>query len=83
MTAGTTYSIAENDFMASGGDGYPNFASRMTTQDIMDQVTADYITANSPISPVVKAAPNGRINCVDTNGTLPTLPNCPALTPSP
>ena len=28
LTAGATYKIAENDFMASGGDGYPNFASR-------------------------------------------------------
>ena len=45
LTAGATYKIAENDFMATGGDGYPNFASRMTTQDIMEQVAADYITA--------------------------------------
>ncbi len=27
LTAGSTYTIAENDFMASGGDGYPNFAA--------------------------------------------------------
>ena len=43
--------------MATGGDGYPNFASRMTTQDIMEQVEADYITAHSPLAPVVKAVP--------------------------
>ena len=29
----------------------------MTTQDIMEQVVADYITANSPLSPAVKAVP--------------------------
>ena len=82
LTAASTYKIAENDFMASGGDGYPNFASRMTTQAIMDQVLADYITANTPISPVVKAAPNGRINCTDSNG--PGVGNdCPVLVPSP
>ena len=40
----------------------------MTTQDIMEQVSADYITAHSPLTPVVKAAPNGRINCTDSNG---------------
>jgi len=57
LTAGTTYKIAENDFMATGGDGYPNFANRMTTQDIMEQVAADYITANSPLTPVVRAFP--------------------------
>jgi 2',3'-cyclic-nucleotide 2'-phosphodiesterase (5'-nucleotidase family) len=81
LTAGTTYKVAENDFMATGGDGYPNFASRMTTQDIMEQVTADYITANSPLSPAVRAFPDGRINCADSNGA--TAPNCPALVPSP
>ena len=52
-TAGTTYTIAENDFMANGGDGYPNFSSRMTSQDIMEEVVADYITANTPIAPKV------------------------------
>jgi 2',3'-cyclic-nucleotide 2'-phosphodiesterase (5'-nucleotidase family)/predicted AlkP superfamily phosphohydrolase/phosphomutase len=81
LTAATTYKIAENDFMATGGDGYPNFASRMTTQDIMEQVQADYITANSPLTPTVKAFPNGRVNCDDSNGA--TGPNCPTLVPSP
>jgi len=81
LTAASTYVIAENDFMANGGDGYPNFASRMTTQDIMDEVLADYITASSPISPFVNAFPDGRINCADSNGL--TAPNCPTLTPSP
>ena len=81
LTAVSTYMIAENDFMASGGDGYPNFQSRITTQNLMDQVLADHIAANSPISPFVLAAPDGRINCVDSNGA--TAPNCPALTPSP
>jgi 2',3'-cyclic-nucleotide 2'-phosphodiesterase (5'-nucleotidase family) len=82
LTAGGgPYKIAENDFMVTGGDGYPNFASRMTTQDIMEQVQADYVTAHSPLAPVVKAAPNGRINCTDSNGAA--APNCPTLTPSP
>jgi hypothetical protein len=51
----TSYFIAENDFMVSGGDGYPNFFSRATTRDIMDQAVADYITANSPIWPAPSA----------------------------
>jgi 2',3'-cyclic-nucleotide 2'-phosphodiesterase (5'-nucleotidase family) len=82
LTAAATYKIAENDFMASGGDGYPSFSPRVTTQDIMDQVTADYITANSPITPAVQASPNGRINCADSNG-VGTAPDCPTLVPSP
>jgi 2',3'-cyclic-nucleotide 2'-phosphodiesterase (5'-nucleotidase family)/predicted AlkP superfamily phosphohydrolase/phosphomutase len=81
LTATATYTIAENDFMVTGGDGYPNFSSRATSRDIMDQVLADYTAANTPVSPAVRAAPNGRINCTDANGA--TAPNCPTLTPSP
>jgi len=72
LTAATTYTITENDFMVAGGDGYPNFASRATTRDIMDQTTADYIAANSPISPAIQS----RIICT-TGGT----PACPVVTP--
>ncbi len=69
LTAAATYTIAENDFMANGGDGYPNFVSRMTTQDFMDNVLAGYISANTPISPAIQ----GRIVCVGAS--------CPAVTP--
>jgi 2',3'-cyclic-nucleotide 2'-phosphodiesterase (5'-nucleotidase family) len=81
LTSASSYKIAENDFMGSGGDGYPVFSSRVTTQDIMDQVAADYIAAKSPLSPVVNAFPSGRINCADSNGAA--APNCPTLTASP
>lgn len=81
LTAATTYKIAENDFTVSGGDGYPNFFSRATSQEIMAQVLEDYIAASGTVSPFVLAAPNGRINCTDSNGV--TAPNCPTLTPSP
>jgi 2',3'-cyclic-nucleotide 2'-phosphodiesterase (5'-nucleotidase family)/predicted AlkP superfamily phosphohydrolase/phosphomutase len=81
LTSATSYKIAENDFMAAGGDGYPVLTPRVTTQDIMDQVVADYVTANSPLSPTVKAFPDGRINCADSNGAA--APDCPTLTPSP
>src|SRR5512143_3865713 len=75
LTAASTYKIAENDFMSSGGDGYPNFFARSTTQNIMDQVVADYITASSPINPTIQ----GRIKCVDPN---PGSGNdCPAGSP--
>jgi 2',3'-cyclic-nucleotide 2'-phosphodiesterase (5'-nucleotidase family) len=82
LTAASTYTIAQNDFTANGGDGYPNVYGRSTSQAIMDQVLADYIAANTPVSPVVKAAPDGRINCTDSNG--PGVGNdCPVLVPSP
>ena len=75
LTGAATYTIAENDFMASGGDFYPNFFSRATTQDIMDQVLADHITANTPISPSIQA----RIKCFDANPGVGN--NCPPGSP--
>jgi 2',3'-cyclic-nucleotide 2'-phosphodiesterase (5'-nucleotidase family)/predicted AlkP superfamily phosphohydrolase/phosphomutase len=75
LTAAATYKIAENDFMAAGNDGYPNFFSRQTTQNIMDQVLADYVTASSPISPSIQ----GRISCFDANPGVGN--NCPAGSP--
>lgn len=72
LTAGSTYTIATNDFTASGGDGYPNFASRMVTREILDQVLADYITATGTISPSIQ----GRIVCMTSGATA-----CPVITP--
>ncbi len=60
LTAASMYHIAINDFMAAGGDGYPNVASRAHSREIMDQTVADWITANSPLSPAIQ----GRIVCV-------------------
>ncbi len=72
LTAGSSYKIAENDFMTSGGDGYPIYTSRATTQNIMDQVLADYVQANSPIAPAIQ----GRITCTTSGATA-----CPVVTP--
>ena len=62
LTAGSTYTLAINDFMSTGGDGYPNVASRVTSRDIMDQAVADWIGANSPLTPALQ----GRIVCTDS-----------------
>ena len=77
LTAASTYTLAENDFMASGGDGYTNFASRMVTREILDQVLADYISGNSPINPSIQ----GRIVCFDP--TPGAGNNCPVITAAP
>jgi 2',3'-cyclic-nucleotide 2'-phosphodiesterase (5'-nucleotidase family) len=69
LTAASSYTLAINDFMAAGGDGYPVVTSRITTQDFMDEVLADYISANTPVSPAIQ----GRINC--------TGATCPVVTP--
>ena len=75
LTVNSSYSIAMNDFMVNGGDSYPNFASRSVTRDIMVNVVADYVTANSPLS----GSLDGRIQCSDSNGA--TAPNCPSILP--
>jgi len=72
LTAAATYKIAENDFMAAGGDGYPVFTSRATSQGILDQVTADYVAANSPLHPTIQ----GRIHCTTSGATA-----CPVTIP--
>ena len=71
LTAGTTYTMAENDFMASGGDGYPVDVGSATTRELLDQVTAEYITANTVISPAIQ----GRIVC-RSGGVIDAAP-CP------
>jgi hypothetical protein len=58
--------------MATGGDGYPNVYSRGTTQDLMDKILADYITANTPLSPALQ----GRIVCTTSGATA-----CPVKLP--
>lgn len=60
LTAGASYTLAINDFMASGGDGYPVVISKATTREFMDQVVAAYIQAAGTISPSIE----GRITCV-------------------
>jgi 2',3'-cyclic-nucleotide 2'-phosphodiesterase (5'-nucleotidase family) len=75
VVPGGSYTLATNDFMAAGGDGYPVVISRMTSRNIMDQDAADYVAANSPLSPSIQ----GRIVCMDANGAG-VSPNCPAIT---
>jgi len=75
LTDATIYTLAENDFMSTGGDGYPNFFSRATTQNIMDQVLADFITDNTPVAPTIQ----GRVACFDPNPGSGN--NCPVVIP--
>ena len=72
VAPGSTYTLAINDFMAGGGDGYPNVASRSTSRNIMDADVADYVAARSPLSPAIQ----GRIVCT-TSGTTA----CPVQVP--
>ncbi|BCS32132.1 bifunctional metallophosphatase/5'-nucleotidase [Luteitalea sp. TBR-22] len=62
FTAAAWYSLATNDFMATGGDGYPTVISRAVTRDLMDEVLADHVSASSPLSPTRQ----GRITCTSS-----------------
>jgi 2',3'-cyclic-nucleotide 2'-phosphodiesterase (5'-nucleotidase family) len=72
LSAASTYTIAMNDFMATGGDGYQVVFGRATTRDIMDNVLADYISSNGTVNPAIQ----GRIVCT-TSGSTP----CPVVIP--
>jgi 2',3'-cyclic-nucleotide 2'-phosphodiesterase (5'-nucleotidase family) len=72
LTAASSYTIAENDFMALGGDEYPSFTGRYTTLERMDDVVIDYIGHETPITPAIQ----GRIQCTTSGATA-----CPVVTP--
>ena len=75
----TSYRIATNDFMAFGGDGYPNLVANLDTPapiNTMDERLITYLDGfAAPITPTIQ----GRIKCVDPN---PATGNaCPAGSP--
>jgi 2',3'-cyclic-nucleotide 2'-phosphodiesterase (5'-nucleotidase family) len=70
LTEAATYKLAINDFMAYGGDGYPNVANRITTMNYMDQVLADFIADTTPVSPALE----GRITCTTSGGVACPTP---------
>ena len=71
LGAASSYTVAQNDFMATGGDGYPNVASSITSREILDQVLAEYVTSSSPLSPSIQ----GRITCTSSGTAV-----CPVVT---
>ena len=79
LGAADQYTVAINDFMAFGGDGYPNLVSQLNTPSVktMDARLAEYIgeQPGDTISPSIQS----RVRCVDGNGA--TAPNCPAGSP--
>ena len=49
--------LVTNDFMYGGGDGYTVFGQGTNVQqpgDALLDVAIDYVTANSPVDPVVE-----------------------------
>ena len=71
LSATARYSLAENDFMSFGGDGYLFLADKSVTREIMDELVANFIRANTPVTPQIQ----GRSKCAG--------PGCPAVNPNP
>ena len=65
LTASDHYTVTINDFMMTGGDGYPNVRTLAATQDLLDQDVADYFATlpGSQVTPTIQ----GRIHCFDPN----------------
>ena len=76
--AGDTYRIATSDFVAFGGDGYPNLVSQLNTPTIstMDERLIAYLEASPTISPAIQ----GRITCVKVANPA-SMNVCPIVTP--
>jgi 2',3'-cyclic-nucleotide 2'-phosphodiesterase (5'-nucleotidase family) len=71
FSASSAYTLTINDFMASGGDGYPVMSGRAAVRETLDQMLSEYVKSASPISPSVQ----GRIVCTDSN----PADACPAV----
>jgi 2',3'-cyclic-nucleotide 2'-phosphodiesterase (5'-nucleotidase family) len=65
LTASDHYTLTINDFMMTGGDGYPNVRTSAATQDLLDQDVADYFATlpGSQVTPTIQ----GRVHCFDPN----------------
>jgi 2',3'-cyclic-nucleotide 2'-phosphodiesterase (5'-nucleotidase family) len=70
LTSASSYVVLTNDFMASGGDGYPDVASRATSLDIMATTVMHYIDHVSPIAPTIQ----GRLVCASSGVAICPVP---------
>ncbi len=66
LSDAATYTLATNDFTASGGDGYPELLSRADSREILADVVASYVAGQSPLAlpgEPLDPAIEGRIVC--------------------
>jgi 2',3'-cyclic-nucleotide 2'-phosphodiesterase (5'-nucleotidase family) len=76
LTEASTYTLATNDFTASGGDGYPDVLSRADSRNILASVIAAYIAGDSPLTlPGEPIDPRieGRIVCEGEGCPVPAV----------
>ncbi len=71
LTSASTFTVAMNDFMANGGDGYPVVIARSVTRNPLDADVTAYVQSHSPLNPLLQ----GRVTCFDPNPG--SLADCP------
>jgi 5'-nucleotidase len=62
------YTIAISDYMASGGDGYPDVISRVEVRSSLGDVLTDYLERVDTVSPSIQ----GRVVCEGTSCVGPS-----------
>jgi 2',3'-cyclic-nucleotide 2'-phosphodiesterase (5'-nucleotidase family) len=67
LQADRAYTLTTNDFVAFGGDGYPNIGSRVVTRDLMEADVARYVAERGTVAPALQ----GRISCVGAGCPTP------------
>jgi 2',3'-cyclic-nucleotide 2'-phosphodiesterase (5'-nucleotidase family) len=75
LTAGSSYTLATNDFVVAGGDGYPVYTDRGATRGVLDQDVSAWLETAGTVNPVLQ----GRIVCFDANPGAGN--NCSAILP--
>jgi 2',3'-cyclic-nucleotide 2'-phosphodiesterase (5'-nucleotidase family) len=77
LDASEVYTLTINDFMMTGGDGYPDSRTLGATQDLLDQDVADYLATlpDNRVTPTIQH----RIHCVDSNPSV--APACTTGSP--
>jgi 2',3'-cyclic-nucleotide 2'-phosphodiesterase (5'-nucleotidase family) len=65
LDADHSYTVTINDFMMTGGDGYPSVRMSAATQDMLDQDVADYLATlpGTQVTPTIQH----RVHCFDPN----------------
>jgi 5'-nucleotidase len=77
LDAGHDYTVTINDFMMTGGDGYPDSRTLGATQDLLDQDVADYLATlpDNRVTPTIQH----RIHCTDSDPAV--APACTTGSP--
>lgn len=73
LSDAATYTLATNDYVAAGGDGYPVFSGRATSREPLEDVVATWISDRGTITPVTEP----RVRCISSGAAVCPAPRTP------